>query len=183
MMNEMTDEVILEYDFCDIFLGKIRGLNSEEKERMRLWLRKQVDTIHRRQPLAIVNFQSHEYDILDKGVFRGYWANVDGAKKFASRLLGYVRRFEQVPIVNVRVNEPEYPPEYRIAKMKSQGYSDEDIIDKAKTLGLEETKTREIIKDYINKQARFDMKAFCSEWEKSRKSCGKKSGINLPEQN
>jgi len=165
----MADEVVLEYDSCDIFLGKIRGLNSEEKEQMYLWLGKQLDAILMRQPHAIINSHDLEYKILDRGVFEGYWENIGDAKKFASKLLSYVRRYEQVPIVNVHVNEPEYPTEYRIAKMKSQSYSEEDIIEKAKTLGLEENKAREIIKDHINIQNRFDMKAFCSELKKTKK--------------
>jgi len=165
----MAKEIILEYDFCDIFLGKIRGLNSEEKEQMYLWLGKQLDAILVKQPHAIINSHDLEHRILDRGVFQGYWENIGEAKKFANKLLGYVRRYEQVPMVNVRINEPEYPPEYRIAKMKSQSYSEEDIVEKAKTLGLEESKAREIIGDHINIQASFDMKAFCGELKRRRK--------------
>lgn len=165
----MVDDIILEYDFCDIVLGKIRGLNSEEKEQMYLWLGKQLDAISMRQRHAIMNSHDLVYKILDRGVFQGYWKNIGEAKKSASELLSYVRRYKQVPIVKVRVNEPEYPPEYRVAKMKSQGYSDGDIIDKAKTLGLKETKVREIINDHIKIQTSFDMKAFCSVLKKAQK--------------
>jgi hypothetical protein len=159
-------EITLEYDFCDVILGKVRGLNSEEKQRIELWFRKRVDTILMQHPHAVLDYYSLEYDVLEKGIFTGYWASVEEAKKYVNELLSsYVIRYEQIPRVVVRVNVPEakFPPEIQIARMKSQSHSDEDIIDKAKTLGLEETKAREIIKDYINIQVSFDMKAFCSE--------------------
>jgi hypothetical protein len=52
--------------------------------------------------------------------------------------------------------------------MKSQCYSDEDILKKAKTLGLEENKVREVIRDYVSVQANFDMVAFCRELKKAK---------------
>lgn len=166
-MSEAS-EITLEYDFCDSVLGKIRGLNSEEKKQMYLWLQKQLDAIGMRQPLAIMNPQELIYRILDRGVFQGDWENMNKAKKFASELLGYVRRYKEVPKVVVRVNIPEakFPPEIQIARMKSQSYSDEDILKKAKALGLEETKAREIVKDYISIQSRFDLKTFCDKLKK-----------------
>jgi len=102
-----------------------------------------------RQPHAIINFHDLESDILDTGVFKGCWENIDEAKKFANKLLSYVRRYEPVPRVCIHVIEPEFPPEYQIAKMKSKSYSDKQIIEKAKTWGFEETKVREIINDHI----------------------------------
>jgi hypothetical protein len=56
-----VEEVILEYDFCDIILGKVRHLNSEEKEQMYLWLAKQLDLILSRQPNAIANSNEANY--------------------------------------------------------------------------------------------------------------------------
>ena len=167
MVNEIVDEVILEYEFCDTFLGKIRGLNSEEKEHMRLWFRKQMDTIIMRQPHAIMNFHDIESKIIDNGVFKGYWKNLDEAKRVASELLGHVRRYEPVPKVIIRIITPQFPHIYQIARMKSMGYLDEDIIEKAKTWGFEESKVREIIEDRINIQASFDMKAFCNGLKKT----------------
>lgn len=167
----MIKEVVIEYDFCDVILGKVRGLNSEEKQRIELWFRKRVDTILMQHPHAILDYYSVEYDILEKGVFTGYWANVEEAKKYVNGLLNsYVIRYKQVPRVTVRVNEPEaeYPPEYRIANMKAKGYSDEDISKMAKTLGLEENRVREIIQNRADIIAHFDMDAFCSELKKAK---------------
>lgn len=166
---EMADEVLLEYDYCDIVLGRIRHLNSEEKEQIHLWFGKQLDVIGMRQPHAIVYSRDLESEILQRGTFEGYWENVNEAKKFVTKLLRYVKKFEPVPIVSHRVIQPEFPPVYQIAKMKSMGYLDEEIMEKAKTWGFEEIKVREIIKDHINVQASFDMKAFCSEVKKTQK--------------
>ena len=169
----LVEEVKLEYDFCDLMLGKVRHLKSEEKEQMYLWLGKQLDIILTGQPHAIINSQDLTYKILDKGVFEGNWENISEAKKFTSKLLSYVRRYEQVPIVVVRVNVPEdkFPPEIQIARMKShQIYSDEEIRKKAKALGLEENKAREIIKDHINIAAKFDYTAFCRKLKEGEKA-------------
>jgi hypothetical protein len=165
----LVEEVVIEYDFCDVILGKVRGLNSEEKQRIELWFRKRVDTILMQHPHAILDYYSVEYDILEKGVFTGYWANVEEAKKYVNGLLNsYVIRYKQVPRVRVHVNVPEaeFPPAIQLARMKSQGYSDADILKTAKTLGLEETKAREILKDHINVQAHFNMEAFCRQLKK-----------------
>jgi rRNA maturation endonuclease Nob1 len=162
----LSNEVILEYDFCDIILGKIRLLNSEEQQRTELWFRKRVDTIRMQYPLAVLDYYTLEYDVLEKGIFKAYWASVEEAKKYANKLLSsHVIRYEQVPRVVVRVNVPEakFPPEIQIARMKSQSYSDDDILKKAKALGVEENRAREIITDHINIQNLFDLKIFCSE--------------------
>ena len=168
-MDELVDEVLLEYDDCDIVLGRIRHLNSEEKEQMHLWFGKQLDAILMRQPHAIRYSRDLESGILQKGVFEGWWENINAAKKFATKLLGYVKKYEPVPLVVHRVIEPEYPPVYQIAKMKSRGYSDEEIKEKAKAWGFEETKVTEIIEDRINIIAHFDLESFCRELEKTRK--------------
>jgi len=165
----LAEEVTKEYDYCDIILGKVKGLNSGEQQRMELWFRKRVDTIRMQYPLAVLDYYSLEYDVLEKGIFTGYWASVEEAKKYVNELLSsYVIRYEQVPRVVVRVNVPEakFPPEIQIARMKSQSYSDEDILKKAKALGLEEIKAREILKDHINVQAHFNMEAFCRQLKK-----------------
>jgi len=174
----MPKEIIREYDFCEVFLSRIRHLNSEEKEQMCLWFRKQIDTIIGGRPHAIVNFHELESEILCKGVFDGYWENVNEAKKFASELLRYVRKYEPVPRVSHRVIQPEFPPVYQIAKMKSMGFLDGEIIEKAKTWGFEETKAREIIMDHINVQACFDMEAFCGELKKMRRKSEQNPAIN-----
>jgi len=157
-------EVILEYDYCDIVLDRIRHLNSEEKEQMRLWFGEQLDAIGMRQPHAIRYSDDLESKIL-KGVFDGWWENIEEAKRFASELLRYVRKYKPVPIVSHRVTKP---PMYVIAKMKEIGYfDDEHIIKEAKTLGLEETKVREFLKNYDPKS--FDWKTFCGELKRMQK--------------
>jgi len=162
----------VKYDYCDVILGRIRHLNSEEKQQMNLWFRKKIDTIARRQPYAIADFHDLQSIILVKGVFEGYWKNIDEAKKFALKLLRYVRKYEPVPKVNHRVEIPEheFPPFYQIARMKSMGYSDERIIKEAKEKwGFEETAVMEIIKDRINVITSFDLKTFCEDLEKKQK--------------
>src|SRR5271157_4829324 len=98
----MVEEVTLEYDFCDIILGKVRHLASEEKQRIELWLRKRVDTIRVQYQLAVLDYNELENDILEKGVFEAYWASIEVAKKYVDYLLSnYVMQYEPVPIINV----------------------------------------------------------------------------------
>ncbi len=171
----MVDEIILEYDYCDLVLDKVNLLDMEEKQRMVLWLRKRVDTILMQYPQyqhAFRDYDTLEHDILYDGIFKAYWANIEAAKKYVDEVLlsKYVMKYEQVPILNVRVNEPEYPPEYRIAHMKDKGYSDEDISKTAKTLGLQENGVREIIQNRDEIIENFDLKAFCRKLKEGKKA-------------
>jgi hypothetical protein len=112
--DDVLLEVVLEYDFCDAILGKVRGLKSEEKQRMALWFGKRVDAILMQHPHAVLDFNRLESDILKNGVFKSCWANVEEAKKWVEKLLSrYVEIYEPVPPVVVRVNVPEarFPPE------------------------------------------------------------------------
>jgi hypothetical protein len=140
---------------------------------MRLWFRKQIDAILMRQPYAIMSSYDLGSKIIDNGVFKGCWKNLDEAKKFASELLRYFRRYELVPRVKIRVVTPKFSPVYQIARMKSEGYLDENIIEKAKTRGFEETKVKEIIEDNIKIQASFDIKTFCNALKKRTRNFSK----------
>ena len=117
--------------------------------------------------------------ILYKRIFEGYWKNLDEAKKLIRKLLVYIRKYEKIPELDISVSEPEFPPEYQIAKTKSMGYSDKSIIEKAKEKwGFKENKVREIIENRISIQSDFNMKLFCEEW-KEKQSTSKGVSSNL----
>jgi len=75
--------------------------------------------------------------------------------------------------VKICVITPKFPPVHKIARTESEDYLDENIKEKAKTRGFEETRVKEIIENHINIQASFDMKTFCSALKKHIRNCSK----------